>query len=43
MHIHLEGKDLVEDKKALLPLYIAYGITTVVDVGLALAPRRVGG
>jgi imidazolonepropionase-like amidohydrolase len=31
MHIHIEGKDLVEDNKALLPLYLAYGITTVRD------------
>jgi adenine deaminase len=24
MHIHLEGQDLVEDNKALLPLFITY-------------------
>jgi hypothetical protein len=31
MHIHLEGADLVPDNKALLPLFLAYGITTVRD------------
>lgn len=31
MHIHLEGQNLVEDNKALLPLFIAFGITTVRD------------
>ena len=31
MHIHLEGQDLVEDNKALLPLFFTYGITTVRD------------
>ena len=31
MHIHLEGADLVPDNKALLPVFIAYGITTVRD------------
>ncbi|PTM09760.1 MAG: amidohydrolase [Bacteroidetes bacterium] len=31
MHIHIEGKDIVEDNKALLALYLAYGITTVRD------------
>lgn len=31
MHIHLEGQDLVEDNKALLPVFLAYGITTVRD------------
>lgn len=31
MHIHLEGADLVEDNKALLPVFLAYGITTVRD------------
>lgn len=31
MHIHLEGQNLVEDNKALLPLFFAYGITTVRD------------
>ncbi len=31
MHIHIEGQDLVEDNLALLPVYIAHGITTVRD------------
>lgn len=31
MHIHLEGEHLVEDNKALLPLFLTYGITTIRD------------
>lgn len=31
MHIHLEGQDLVEDNKSLLPVFLAHGITTVRD------------
>lgn len=31
MHIHLEGQGLEEDNQALLPLFIAFGITTVRD------------
>lgn len=31
MHVHLEGAELVEDNKALLPVFLAYGITTVRD------------
>ncbi|MCB0493945.1 MAG: amidohydrolase family protein [Cyclobacteriaceae bacterium] len=31
MHVHMEGKDLVPDNKALLPVFLAYGITTVRD------------
>jgi alpha-D-ribose 1-methylphosphonate 5-triphosphate diphosphatase PhnM len=31
MHIHLEGADLIEDNKALLPVFLTYGITTVRD------------
>ncbi|AOW10965.1 amidohydrolase family protein [Flavobacterium gilvum] len=31
MHIHLEGENLVEDNKALLPFFFTYGITTVRD------------
>jgi imidazolonepropionase-like amidohydrolase len=31
MHIHLEDQQLVEDNLALLPLFIAFGITTVRD------------
>jgi len=32
MHVHIEGEDLIEDNKALFPVYIAYGITTVRDM-----------
>jgi imidazolonepropionase-like amidohydrolase len=31
MHMHIEGEDLVEDNRALMPVYVAYGITTVRD------------
>ena len=31
MHVHLEGAELIEDNKALLPVFLAYGITTVRD------------
>ena len=31
MHVHLEGADLIEDNKALLPVFLAYGITSVRD------------
>lgn len=31
MHIHLEGKELVADNQALLPVFLAYGITSVRD------------
>ncbi len=31
MHVHLEGAELVEDNKALLPVFLAYGITTIRD------------
>jgi len=31
MHIHLEGAELVEDNKLLLPVFLAYGITSVRD------------
>jgi adenine deaminase len=30
MHVHIEGADLIEDNLALFPVYIAYGVTTVV-------------
>lgn len=32
MHVHIEGEDLIEDNKALFPVYIAFGITTVRDM-----------
>lgn len=31
MHMHIEGADLVEDNRALMPVYVAYGVTTVRD------------
>ena len=31
MHVHFGGTELVEENEALLPLYVAYGITTVRD------------
>ena len=30
-HVHIEGQNLVEDNKALFPLFLAHGITTVRD------------
>ncbi len=31
MHVHLEGADLIDDNKLLLPVFLAYGITTIRD------------
>ncbi len=31
MHVHLEGAELIPDNEALLPVFLAYGITTVRD------------
>lgn len=31
MHVHFGGAEIVEENKALLPLYVAYGITSVRD------------
>lgn len=40
MHVHFGGGvELVEENKALLPLYVAHGITTVRDASATL-PRR---
>lgn len=39
MHVHIEGEDLVEDNKALFPVYIAYGITTVRDMASDLGEQ----
>lgn len=39
MHIHLEGKDLVADNELLLPVYLAYGITTVRDAASDLGEQ----
>ncbi len=38
MHVHFEGRDLVEDNKLLLPVYLAYGITGVREAASNLAP-----
>jgi predicted amidohydrolase YtcJ len=48
MHVHFGGDpDMVEENKALLPLYVAYGVTTIRDCSsdlsdqvLRLAPAR---
>lgn len=39
MHVHIEGEDLIEDNKALFPVYIAYGITTVRDMASDLGEQ----
>ena len=31
MHVHFGGDQLIEENKALLPLYVAFGVTTVRD------------
>jgi len=31
MHVHFGGEQLIEENKDLLPLYVAYGVTTVRD------------
>ncbi|CAM3662617.1 amidohydrolase family protein [Rheinheimera salexigens] len=38
MHVHFEGRNLVEDNALLLPVYLAYGITAVRDSAGNLAP-----
>jgi imidazolonepropionase-like amidohydrolase len=39
MHVHFRGGDtLIEANKALLPLYLVYGITTVRDAGGDITP-----
>ncbi|MDT0643805.1 hypothetical protein RM553_13270 [Zunongwangia sp. F363] len=39
MHVHFRGGDsLVEENKNLLPLFLAYGITTVRDAGGDITP-----
>lgn len=37
MHVHFEGRDLVEDNALLLPVYLAYGITGVREAASNLA------
>ncbi|QSX30772.1 amidohydrolase family protein [Shewanella cyperi] len=39
MHVHFEGRELVEDNALLLPLYLAYGITAVREAASDLAPE----
>ena len=39
MHVHLEGAELVEDNEALLPVFLAYGITTVRDCASDLGEK----
>lgn len=39
MHLHIEGQDLIEDNKALFPVFIAYGITTVRDMASDLGEQ----
>lgn len=37
MHVHFGGGELIEENKQLLPLYLAYGITTVRDAAADLS------
>ncbi len=40
LHIHLRGgEELIEQNERLLPLYLAYGVTTVRDAGGDLTPQ----
>lgn len=39
MHVHFEGRDLIEDNALLFPVYLAYGITAVRDSASDLAPE----
>jgi imidazolonepropionase-like amidohydrolase len=39
MHVHLEGEDLVADNKALLPIFITYGVTTIRDAASDLGEQ----
>jgi imidazolonepropionase-like amidohydrolase len=39
MHVHIEGKNLVEDNLILFPVYVAYGITTVRDMASDLGEQ----
>ena len=39
MHVHFGGgSELIEENKNLLPLYVAYGVTTVRDCGADISP-----
>ncbi len=39
MHVHLEGADLIPDNEALIPVFVAYGITTVRDAASDLGEQ----
>ncbi len=39
MHVHIEGEDLIEDNLALLPIFVAYGVTTVRDMASDLGEQ----
>ncbi|WP_339841792.1 amidohydrolase family protein [uncultured Maribacter sp.] len=39
MHVHIEGEDLIEDNLVLLPVFIAYGVTTVRDMASDLGEQ----
>ena len=39
MHVHFEGKKLIQDNAILFPVYIAYGITTVRDAASDLGDQ----
>jgi imidazolonepropionase-like amidohydrolase len=39
MHVHLEGAELIPDNELLLPVFLAYGITTVRDCASDLGLR----
>jgi len=38
MHVHFGGEDLIAENKNLLPLYVAYGVTTVRDCAEDISP-----
>ena len=38
MHVHFGGEQLIEENKALLPLYVAFGVTTVRDCAEDISP-----
>jgi len=38
MHVHFGGEQLIDENKALLPLYVAFGVTTVRDCAEDISP-----
>ncbi|MCH8614514.1 amidohydrolase family protein [Sphingomonas sp. SM33] len=38
MHVHFGGEQLIEENKDLLPLYVAFGVTTVRDCAEDISP-----